>query len=190
MEKDDESTDKSVKKVVVIGPECTGKSTLSSKLAEHYSTCWVKEYARRYIDDLNRPYEADDLLAIAQGQLANEDRLVLKAKDLLICDTDLIVIKIWSEFKYGFCHQEILHAIETRRYDLYLLTYIDLPWEEDRQRENPHLRSYFYDLFKSTLQELKVPFVEIKGEWPERKQMAIKAIDNILTPPAGCIKKQ
>lgn len=182
MEKDDESTDKSVKKVVVIGPECTGKSTLSLKLAEHYNTCWVKEYARQYIDELDRPYEADDLLAIARGQLANEDKLETKANNLLICDTDLIVIKIWSEFKYGFCHEEILNEIRTRRYDLYLLTHIDLPWEQDSQRENPHLRNYFYDLFKSTLQELNLPFIEVKGEWPERKHTAIKAIDEILKP--------
>lgn len=182
MEKDDESTGKSVKKVVVIGPECTGKSTLSAKLAEHYDTCWVKEYAREYIDELNRPYVAGDLLSIAQGQLASEDKQILKAKELLICDTDLIVIKIWSEFKYGFCHQDILDEIKTRKYDLHLLTDVDIAWEDDPQRENPDRRSYFYNLFKSTLQDLNLPFVEIKGEWPERKKTAINAINQVLKP--------
>ncbi|MBL6449892.1 ATP-binding protein [Fulvivirga sp. 29W222] len=185
MEKGYEDTDKSIKKVVVIGPECTGKSTLSSKLAEHYNTCWVEEYARQYIDELDRPYEAEDLLKIAQGQLANEDKLTAKARKLLICDTNLIVIKIWSEFKYGFCHQEILDGINSRKYGLYLLTSIDLPWEDDPQRENPELRDYFHNLFKSTLRELNLPYVEIKGELSERKLTAIKAINEFLTPQSG-----
>lgn len=179
MEKD--STDsKSVKRIVVVGPECTGKSTLSSLLAKYYDTVWVPEYARQYIERLNRPYEEKDLLEIAKGQIDAEDRLSKDANKLIICDTDLSVIKIWSEHKYGNCCQEILTHYYNREYDLYLLTNVDLPWEEDPQRENPQFRQYFYDLFKSELQQRNVNFVEISGGHYSRQKKAIQAIDILL----------
>src|SRR5438105_3806131 len=90
-----------VKKVVVIGPECTGKSELSEFLAAHFDTSWVPEYARGYIDNLVRPYQESDLLTIAHGQMRLEDEWPRNSKNLLICDTNLYVIKIWSEFKFG-----------------------------------------------------------------------------------------
>jgi nicotinamide riboside kinase len=88
---------KPIKKVVIIGPECTGKSVLSQFLAEQFHTDWVPEYAREYLDELERPYEQDDLLHIASGQLKLEDKLSVNAKKLLVCDTNLYVIKVWSD---------------------------------------------------------------------------------------------
>ena len=102
-----------VKKVAVIGPECTGKSDLSEFLANHYHTAWVPEYARGYLDNLVRPYEQHDLLTIAHGQMRLEDKYAKDCKDLMICDTNLYVIKVWSQFKFGNCHPEILHHIGT-----------------------------------------------------------------------------
>src|SRR5690606_11190275 len=92
----------SLKKVVVIGPECTGKSELSAFLADTFHTRWVAEYAREYIDELERPYVASDLVEIARGQIEREDQQAKMASRVLICDTDLYVIKIWSMFKYGY----------------------------------------------------------------------------------------
>ncbi|TWW02352.1 AAA family ATPase [Chitinophaga pinensis] len=169
-------------KVVVIGPESTGKSTLSQQLAAHYQTMWVPEYARQYLEGLSRPYEQSDLLSIAKGQLVQEDQLAQQANRLLICDTDLHVIKVWSEHKYGNCDPEILQAIRDRKYDLYLLTYIDIPWEEDPQREHPDptMREYFYNVYRDLVMASGVPWVEIKGSLDERMTSAIAAVDKLL----------
>lgn len=169
-----------VKKIVLVGPECTGKSTLASLLAKYYDTVWVPEYARQYIDRLDRPYQEIDLPIIAKGQIELEDTLINKANKLLICDTDLTVIKIWSEHKYGACYEEILTQYKKRKYDLYILTGIDIPWDDDPQRENPHLREFFYDAFKHDLQQRELPFIEVAGDHYTRKKLAVKAIDELL----------
>jgi NadR type nicotinamide-nucleotide adenylyltransferase len=170
-----------VKKVAVIGPECTGKSDLSSFLADHFKTSWVPEYARGYIDNLVRPYNESDLQLIAHGQMRLEDEWPHKASNLLICDTNLYVIKIWSEFKYGHCHEEILKNIATRKYDLYLLTYVDIPWQDDPQREHPDKREELYQKYLADMKAQSVPFVEIKGERNARRNLAIEAVNKILT---------
>jgi NadR type nicotinamide-nucleotide adenylyltransferase len=179
MEEDNEPT--SLKKVVLVGPECTGKSTLSSLLAKHYDTVWVPEYARQYIERLERPYEEKDLLKIAQGQLNLEDKFMAQADNVLICDTDLTVIKIWSEHKYGACDEVILQQMAQRKYDLYILTGIDLRWEDDPQRENPHLREYFYAVFKKELEQQNTHYIEVSGESYDRLQKAVEAIDELLS---------
>lgn len=169
-------------RVVVIGPESTGKSTLSEQLATHYKTMWVPEYARQYLEELPRPYEQHDLTLMAEGQLALEDQLAAQANRLLVCDTDLHVIKVWSEHKYGNCDPAILQQIATRHYDLYLLTYIDLPWVEDPQREHPdpEMREYFYNIYRELVIASGVPWVEIKGGFEERQANAIAAVDRLL----------
>lgn len=169
-----------VKKVAVIGPECTGKSDLAAYLANHFSTEWVPEYARGYMDKLVRPYLQDDLLTIAHGQLRIEDEFSRDARQLLICDTNLYVIKVWSMFRFGNCDEEILRQIATRRYDLYLLTYIDIPWEDDPQREHPDKRQELYDIYLHEMKNQPVPFVEIKGERETRRQIAVDAVKNLM----------
>src|SRR5690606_11050767 len=124
-----------IRRVAVIGPECTGKSDLSKFLAAEFNTVWVPEFAREYLDNLSRPYIIDDLTEIAKGQIEQEDSLTARANQVLICDTNLYVIKVWSNFKYGHCDPWILRQIAERPYDLYLLTYVDIPWEYDPLRE-------------------------------------------------------
>ena len=169
-------------KVVVIGPESTGKSTLSERLAGHYQSMWVPEYARQYLDELTRPYEQQDLLVMAEGQLRLEEERAVLANEVLICDTDLHVIKVWSEHKYGNCDPRILEMIAMRRYDLYLLTYIDIPWEEDPQREHPDpaMREYFYQVYKDIVVNSGVPWVDIRGSYEERLQRATEAVDKLF----------
>ncbi len=169
-----------VRKVAVIGPECTGKSDLSAYLATHYNTSWVPEYARGYLDNLVRPYEQHDLLTIAHGQIRLEDKYEMSANNLMICDTNLYVIKVWSEFKFGNCHPEILKYLTTRKYDLYLLTHIDLPWVEDPQREHPHKREELYHIYLKEMKNQPVPCVEIKGQGDARRRMAVDAIEKIV----------
>lgn len=170
-----------IKKVVVIGPECTGKSELSQFLAEHFKTEWVPEYARNYIDHLVRPYHQEDLTVIAHGQLRLEDEWTRDANKILVCDTNLYVIKIWSEFKFGNCSKEILQHIATRPYDLYLLTYVDIPWQEDPQREHPDKREELYQLYLQELKNQPAPVVEIKGEREQRRKTAVEAVEKLVT---------
>jgi NadR type nicotinamide-nucleotide adenylyltransferase len=169
-----------IKKIAVIGPECTGKSDLSKFLAGHFQTAWVPEYARRYLDNLVRPYHQDDLLTISHGQMRLEDEWERDASKILICDTNLYVIKVWSEFKFGNCPPEILKKIGERKYDLYLLTYIDIAWEEDPQRENPTKREELYDIYLKEMKNQAVPFIEIKGNREARRKTAIESIENLL----------
>ncbi|MBV7528673.1 AAA family ATPase [Chitinophaga sp. sic0106] len=171
-----------MKKVVVIGPESTGKSTLSEMLATRFHTVWAPEYAREYIEYLERPYEKDDLLKIAEGQVALEQQQLAKATDVLICDTDLYVIKVWSEHKYGDCDNRILAMIAQQQCDLYLLTNIDLAWENDPQREHPEpeMRSYFYNVYRDIVVQSGVPFVDISGSYAQREITAAAAVDKLL----------
>lgn len=170
----------SIKKVAIVGPECTGKSDLSAYLAGHFNTEWVPEYARGYLDNLTHPYQQHDLTTIAHGQLRIEDLWEQSARNVLFCDTNLLVIKVWSEFKFGACDPEILMKLKNRHYDLYLLTHIDLPWEEDPLREHPHKREELYEIYFRELETMKVPFVEIRGKTEERRKTAIDAIDRLL----------
>jgi NadR type nicotinamide-nucleotide adenylyltransferase len=170
-----------MKKVVVLGPESTGKSTLSEKLAAHFNTVWTPEYAREYLEELGRPYEQHDLWEIAQGQLRLEDKMAQQARQLLICDTDLYVIKVWSEHKYGQADPRLLEQIASRPYDLYLLTYIDIPWEDDPQREypDPQMREYFYRIYRDIVENAGVPWADIRGSYEERERKAIAAIEGL-----------
>ena len=171
----------SVKKVCVIGPECTGKTDLSKFLSEHYNTPWVDEYARAYLNKLGRPYQQHDLTKIAHGQMRMEDEWLNDANKILICDTNLIVIKIWSEYKFGTCDKEILKGMAERKYDLYLLTNIDIPWQDDPQREHPQKREFFWNLYKKEVATTGVATVEISGSREVRRSTAIEAINKLIS---------
>lgn len=170
-----------MKKVVILGPECTGKSELSEYLAKDFNTVWVPEYAREYLNELQRPYDQKDLPRIARGQLALEDQITSTANRVVFCDTDLYVIKVWSLFKYGYCDPEILEAIGTRKYDLYLLTYVDIPWVADPLREHPGQRQELYNLYLEEMKNQPVPFVEIKGSREQRRKRAKESVHELIS---------
>jgi NadR type nicotinamide-nucleotide adenylyltransferase len=167
-------------RIAIVGPECTGKTALAQVIAEHYQTEWVREYARGYLDKLAIPYVQEDLLRIAKGQMLIEDEFFRDANKLLICDTNLLVLKVWSEFKYQRCDPWILEEIANRNYALHLLTYIDVPWQADPQREHPHEREKLYAIYKQELVQMNVPFIELRGTIEKRKEIAIHALDNLL----------
>ena len=169
-----------LKKVAIVGPESTGKTYLAEALANHFDTVWVPEYARDYLNEINRPYTKDDLEIIALEQLNMEEKLSKRAKKILICDTTLLVIKIWSEYKYGHCEEWIINEVNSRYYNLHILTYIDAPWEDDPQREHPHKREFFYDLYYRELQRLGVDFIEVKGSSLERYDQSVSAVYALL----------
>jgi len=168
-------------KIILTGPASTGKSTLAQQLAEHYKMDWVEEYARTYIQSLNRLYEEADLKEIAKGQHQRISEKEITNPPLLFCDTSFLVIKVWAEYKYGRCDEHILKLLEEQKVDLYLLCRIDVPWEADPQRENPNQRKELYEIYKSELKELRIPFVEIHGNKKERLNKAIVLIDSIFS---------
>jgi NadR type nicotinamide-nucleotide adenylyltransferase len=171
------------RRIAVIGPESTGKSTLCTELAEHYRSLWVPEYAREFLEKHGLQYTYDDLLVIAKEQVALEDRIAAKSSSpFLFIDTNLYVMKVWCEFVYGKCHQWILDEIPRRRYDLYLLCNIDLPWEYQEMREYPDLdsRARLFNMYKDILVNQPVPWTTISGNDQQRKHSAIAFIDSML----------
>ncbi len=180
-----------IKKIVFIGPESTGKSTLCRDVALHYNAEWVKEYARAYLLKNGTNYTLPDLYTIAMGQLQDEDDMYNKLlqrkqsneKVPLIIDTNLQVIKVWSEYVFNSCNNKILSQIANRPYHLYLLCNTDVPWYKDELREYPAVetRQKLFQYYKETLVEQAVPWVIITGtNFESRMQQAITAIDAIL----------
>ena len=167
-------------KVAITGPESTGKSTLSGQLAQHYNTVWVPEFARTYIENLTQPYTLQDIEAIARGQWEFEQQAMQQANTILFSDTDMLVLKIWSQYAFGHCPEWISEKLKQQDYNLYLLMGVDLPWEPDPQREHPHMRQFFYDWYKQELETLQVPYLEITGQQQHRFEMARKHVDNLL----------
>lgn len=189
-----------IKKIVVIGPESTGKSTLCQELAEHYNTAWCPEYAREYLLKHGTNYTYNDLLTIAKGQIALEEKLESGVRiresgersrpdspftihhSPLFVDTDMYVMKVWCEFVFGKCHRYILDQIAKRKYDLYLLCNIDLPWVKDELREYPDLetREKLYLIYQDSMVNQTVSWTDISGNYEERLQKAIGAVDKLL----------
>ncbi len=168
------------KRIAIIGPESTGKSTLSEDLSNHYKEPWVPEYAREYLEKLGRPYVREDLIEIAKGQIREEENFLPKSKNLLICDTNLVVIKIWSEYKYGDVDKQIMEMLNSRYYDLHILTNIDLPWEEDPLREHPDEREELLLHYQNHLFERNINYTLVSGDKETRLNQSIQAIDEIL----------
>jgi NadR type nicotinamide-nucleotide adenylyltransferase len=166
-----------IRKIAVVGPESTGKSTLSEQLAGHYHTVWVPEYARGYCEKLTAPCTWQDEINMFHGQLALEKELLPMASRLLICDTTFITVKIWSDYTFGRSPQEVLDELPRHPYDFYLLLNIDLPWEEDPLRNFPHLREYFMDTWRRELNNLNADYVVISGQKEERLRNAIREIN-------------
>lgn len=199
-----------LKKIVIIGPESTGKSTLCEQLAQHYNTLWCPEFAREYLLTHGTDYNYDDLLQIAKGQLAMEEEYVqmlmksvspkigklgssattisfglsdLPTSGLLFIDTDMYVMKVWCEFVFNKCHNWILEQITERKYDLYLLCNTDIPWVKDELREYPDLenRQKLYHIYKDIMVNQSTPWVEISGSYEERLEKAILIINKFYS---------
>lgn len=185
------STKFTLKKIVVIGPESTGKSTLCGYLADYYKTLWCPEFARAYLLDHGTAYTIDDLISIAKGQLAVAQKHIEALQSQmdqtgilkpLIIDTDMYVMKVWSEYVFGNCPTFILDEINKQHCDLYLLCKPDIPWVKDELREYPDEkpRQELFQMYKDILINQQTPWVEISGSFMERNQKAVAAIDAVL----------
>lgn len=185
---------KPIQKIVVLGPESTGKSTLCAALAAHYQTIWTPEYARSFLSKNGTKYTYDDLLTIAKGQIQKEEEALAslnkntvdqptpKISNKLILDTDMYVMKVWCEYVFNNCHHYILEQINQRSYDLYLLCDIDLPWAADEMREYPDAgpRIELFTIYKELLINQNTPWGIVSGNGAQRNENAIQLIDQYL----------
>lgn len=194
-----------LKKVVIIGPESTGKSTLCQQLAIHYNTNWCAEFAREYLLTHGTDYDIADLELIAKGQLTLEDTEAQKVEKsftkvnetiwlntqklqsqnyppILFIDTDMYVMKVWASYVFNQSISFVEENIKTRKYHLYLLCQNDLPWVKDELREYPNEepREELFQIYKHILQNQSTPFSIINGNYEERLQQAITAVQTIL----------
>ena len=178
-----------LKKIVILGPESTGKSTLCDALSKHYQTIWCEEYAREYLSKNGTAYTYENLLTIAEGQIANEEDATKKAtqenKSHLIIDTDMYVMKVWCEYVFNNCHPYILDQISKRQYDAYLLCDIDLPWTADEMREYPdeQPRKELFALYKELLMNQNTPWGIVSGTGEARTKNAINLINELTNKP-------
>lgn len=168
-----------MKKIIFTGPESTGKTTMASTIANFYNCDWVPEEARSYLAQLDRDYNENDLLQIAKKQYYQEQRLFVAGKPFLFCDTSLLVIKIWSEYKYKRCHPWIVDTLMKNKPSLYFLCNVDVPWEADILREHPNEveRLALFKLYQKELHALKMPYIILRGKEEKR----IQKVKDILT---------
>lgn len=171
---------KTVKKIAIVGPESTGKSTLSQQLAKYYKVAWVPEYARYYCAALTTDCTLQDEINMFHGQVALEDSILAMAEtDFIICDTTFLTVKIWSDEMFGATPQVVLDGLNNHPYDFYLLLDIDLPWQDDPLRDFPHLREHFMEVWHKELIALNANYVVVSGI-DDRLQNAIEVIDQFL----------
>lgn len=167
-------------KIAIVGPESTGKSTLSKALAKHYHTVWVPEYARYYCAALQEPCTLQDEINMFHGQLALEEAMEIVAQhNLLFCDTTFLTVKIWSDYQLGGTPQIVLDKLKTHTYDYYLLLKNDIPWEEDPLRDFKDMGDYFMDVWRKELKALSASYVEVGGN-EDRIENAMDAVELYL----------
>jgi NadR type nicotinamide-nucleotide adenylyltransferase len=171
---------KKLVKVCIFGPESTGKSTLAEKLAKHYKTTHVPEFAKGLIFAQSGQIAPDDIPRIARGQLQSEMETAQKASRVLFCDTDLITTKIWSEHLYGQCPQWIADAANLQDYDLYLLMDVDTPWVADLHRFSPEERQSFLEKCRQELDARKIRYTKLSGGWDHKFEAACREINKLL----------
>lgn len=202
---------KKLKKIVVLGPESTGKSTLCNKLATQFSSTWCPEFAREYLLKNGKNYSFDDLLTIAKGQIALQEKYEVNSlakweketenrqaalqkilfvnfsssySPILFLDTDMYVMKVWCEYVFNKCHSFILEKAAVQTCDLYLLCNPDLPWVKDELREYPDLQSRIelYHIYRDILIHQQVPWISIEGkDYENRFHQAVAAVEKLIT---------
>lgn len=171
-------------KIVLFGPESTGKTTLAKQLALHYNSFWVPEFSRAYAEEKLKEgilLTKEDVLPIAIGQMELENSYSEKSKEILFYDTNLLETKVYSEYIYDdFCPDVLRESVEGNKYDLYILTDINIPWEYDSVRSSETNREKMFVHFKNVLDEQELPYIIASGNKENRLSKAIKQIDFLL----------
>ncbi len=167
-----------MKKIVITGPESTGKSTLTTSLAKHYNATWVKEYAREYLGNLTKSYELADVLKMAKIQLEKEHEAEKNSTNSLFLDTDLTVFKVWLKEKYNTEINWIENEIKQSSNKLFFICDIDIPWEADPLREHPNLedRQRIFNRYIQIMEENQFNYHIISGNKETRLKKCIEII--------------
>jgi NadR type nicotinamide-nucleotide adenylyltransferase len=164
-------------RIAFTGPESSGKTTISKLIAQQFDATWIEEYAREYLHQSNGLYNAEDLDKIAVGQA---DKWKGHDCELLICDTEVTVLKIWSEVKYEHVSSCILKCYDEQQFDYYFLCRPDIPWEEDALRENPHDRHELFERYKKELEMRNRNFSILEGSVKSRVDFCSQKINQLV----------
>lgn len=185
MEKNLKQVNSSCIKIVLFGPESSGKTTLAKELSKYYNCLWVEEFARGYLqkkwDKEKKACELSDIMVIAEGQMRLENNIANKSTKIFFCDTDLLETMVYSQ-KYfdGYCDPKLKKYAIENSYSLYLLTDIDVPWEKDDLRDRPERRQEMFQAFKTTLVKNKKPFILVSGSLKQRLETCIFEINKLI----------
>jgi len=165
-----------MKKIVFTGPESSGKSTLAKKAQAIFGGELVLEYAREYLNNLDRKYTQHDLLLIAKKQVETQDKAILSGSKLVFLDTDLLTLKIWSEYKYGSCDSWIINKLKTQKDFIYILCKPDFDWEKDDLRENPNDQDELYNIYIKELENYGFYYIEVEDSVEKRIEKLKKIV--------------
>jgi HTH-type transcriptional regulator, transcriptional repressor of NAD biosynthesis genes len=172
-----------VKRVVIIGSESSGTTTLARALAEHYRTVWVPEYGRTYSEGRvhsGHPWRSDEFTFIAPEHVRMEDALAMLANKVLICDTDAFATSVWHERYMGMPSDDVQAIAATRTYDLYVVTDASIPFVGDDIRDGESFRQWMQRRFIEELSKGSTPMIVVTGPHEQRFAAALKRIDQIL----------
>lgn len=162
-------------RIAFTGPESCGKSTLSIWCAEHFRLPLSEEFAREYL--VSRPsYELADLDLITIGQWKDWTN----KGPHLVADTEMTVMKIWSEVRFQFVSPEIEQAYKLQQFDHYFLCAPDIPWEADELRENPFDREVLFALYKQALENENRSFTILSGDLETRQKVIMNVLKDLL----------
>jgi NadR type nicotinamide-nucleotide adenylyltransferase len=166
--------------VALLGAECTGKSTLAEALARHFNAGVVGEYLREWCNAHGRTPLQHEQAHIAQTQAARIDAAA-RGHALVFCDTTPLITALCSEHYFGDPSLTAGALAFQRRFDLTLLCAPDLPWEADGfQRDGPQVRERFDARLRAALDGAALPSVDIQGDWPQRFELARRALTDGL----------
>ena len=168
-----------MKKIIITGPESSGKTTLASDLAQHFAVPFVPEHAREYLHKIGKQYSFEDVLSIAEKQNNSENIAAAEEPDFLICDTDLLTIKIWLEYKYGRTDEWVESKVSSYKNRVYLLCTPDMKWEQDELRENPDDRAEIFNIYRENLEYFNLDFHILEGPEKYRMREAISIMESL-----------
>lgn len=165
--------------IAFTGPECAGKTTLAQALSQKLNGLFVPEYVRSFFEGRSTSYEFHDLDKIAKGQL---EAIIAAKKEnptTLLVDTEMLVMKIWSQEKFNRVSEFIQQAYQDQAYDLMVLCKPDIPYEADELRENPADRDRLYEIYLSELLNANQRFIEVQGSVDQRIQQVMKEFQKL-----------
>lgn len=167
-------------KIAVTGPESCGKTSLAEGLAHHYGVSFIPEFAREYLLNKKGIYAFSDLDFIADGQIHAIQLAIKNQNNLLISDTEMLVMSIWSDVKFGKVSSYIQNALIIQKFDHYFICDTDIPWEADPLRENEHDRDFLLKCYLEKAKKMNYSYTLLSGNHQTRLKKAVEIIDHLL----------